>query len=286
MAARLQLLVQDIQHQVRKQRRKRPALRRPLGGRPDQPAVEHARGQEAADEPEQAFVGHPLGHQPHQDVVIDPVEELLQVEVDDEVEAREDVLLRAPDRLMGRASGPKPVARIREVGVPLLLQHLHHRLLDEAVEHRGHAEQANAARRLRYLHPPHRLRRVAAREEPGPYLGPVGLQVIAQLVDGHPVDAGRPLVAPDTRQRLLQVAGLDDRLHRRLLPSRRAFGFGTRRAGFGPLGVGAPGFTLRRRLQGQLQLDVLPPGPHERCRPTGPVRRSGLRRRTGYYALC
>ena len=77
--------------------------------------------------------------------MIDPVEELLQVEVDDEVEAREDVLLRAPDRLMGRASGPKPVARIREVGVPLLLQHLHHRLLDEAVEHRGHAEQANAS---------------------------------------------------------------------------------------------------------------------------------------------
>ena len=99
----------------------RPALRRPLGSRADQPALEHARGQETADEPEQAFVGHPLGHQPHQDVVIDPVEELLQVEVDDEVEAREDVLLRAPDRLMGRASGPEPVARIREAGVPLLL---------------------------------------------------------------------------------------------------------------------------------------------------------------------
>ena len=62
---------------------------------------------------------------------------------------------------------------------------------------------------------------------------------------------------------------------------RRAFGFGVRRAGFGPLGVGAPGFTLRHRLQGQLQLDVLPPGPHERCRPTDPVRRSGLRRRAG-----
>ena len=114
------------------------------------------------------------------------------------------------------------------------------------------------------------LRRVAAGEKPGPDLGPVGLQVIAQLVDGHAVDAGRPLIAPDTRQRLLQIAGLDDRLHRRLLPSRRAFGLGTRRAGFGPLGSGAPGFTLRRRLQGQLQLVVLPPGPHERCRPTDP----------------
>ena len=100
---------------------KRPALRRPLGCRTDQPALEHARGQEAADEPEQAFVGHPLGHQSHQDVVIDPVEELLQVEVNDEVEAREDVFLRTLDRLMGRASGPEPVARIRETRVPLLL---------------------------------------------------------------------------------------------------------------------------------------------------------------------
>ena len=51
-----------------------------------------------------------------------------------------------------------------------------------------------------------------------------------------------------------------------------------------PWVVEAPGFTLRRRLQGQLQLDFLPPGPHERCRPTDPVRRSGLRRRAGYYA--
>ena len=45
---------------------------------------------------------------------------LLHVEVNEEVEAREDVVLRAPDRLMGRASGPEPVTRIREAGVPLL----------------------------------------------------------------------------------------------------------------------------------------------------------------------
>ena len=130
--------------------------------------------------------------------------------------------------------------------------------------HRRHAEQANAARRLRYLYPPYRLRRVAADEEPGPDLGPVGLPVIAQGVDGHPVDAGRPLVASDVRQRLLQIAEFDDRLHRRFIPVRRAFGFGTRHAGFGPTGAGAPGFSLRRRLQGQLHLDVPTRGLHER----------------------
>ena len=39
---------------------------------------------------------------------------------------------------------------------------------------------------------------------------------------------------------------------------------GTRHAGFGPSVSGAAGFTLRLRLQGQFQLDVLPPDPHER----------------------
>src|SRR6267142_6827662 len=54
MTAPLQFLVQYVQHQVRQQRRERTALRRPLVGRPDQP---------------------------HQQVVVDPVEELLQVDV-------------------------------------------------------------------------------------------------------------------------------------------------------------------------------------------------------------
>ena len=92
MAALLQFLVQDIEHQIRQQGRKRPTLRRPLGGRADQPAVQHTRGQEAADQPEQAFVGHPLGHQTHQDVVIDPVEELLQIEIDRDAEETVKVL--------------------------------------------------------------------------------------------------------------------------------------------------------------------------------------------------
>ena len=93
----------------------------------------------------------------------------------------------------------------------------------------------------------------------------MAFQVVTQIIDGHAVDAGRPLVAPDMRQRLPQVAGLDNRIHRRSLPSRWAFGRDARHAGFGPLASGTPGFTLRRRLQGQFQLDVLPPGPHERA---------------------
>src|ERR1700722_8327929 len=65
VAALLQLLVQHVQHQVRQQRREWSALRRALLGRPDQPIRQHARGQKAADQLQDALVGYPLGNEPH-----------------------------------------------------------------------------------------------------------------------------------------------------------------------------------------------------------------------------
>ena len=56
-------------------------------------------------------------------------------------------------------------------------------------------------------------------------------------------------------------------------------------AGFGPSVSSAPVFTLHCRLQGQFQLDLLPPGPHERAALLTLVHRSGLRRQADYYAL-
>ena len=132
------------------------------------------------------------------------------------------------------------------------------------VEHRRNAEQARPARHFRYLHPLHRLRRVGAVEKPGPDLGPVVLQVIAQVIDGHAVDAWRPFVAPDTCQRPSSDCRAPPPPP--LTVPAQPPGVRVRRAhaGFGPLVSGAPGFTLRLRLQGQFQLDFLPLGPHER----------------------
>ena len=45
------------------------------------------------------------------------------------------------------------------------MQHLQHRLLDEAVDNRRDAEQPNATRCLRDLDTPHRLRFVGAVEQ-------------------------------------------------------------------------------------------------------------------------
>ena len=54
-------------------------------------------------------------------------------------------------------------------------------------------------------------------------------------------------------------------LRRSLVLARRGMGYGARHACFGPSQTGAPGFTLRLRRQGRLQLEVLPQGLHERA---------------------
>ena len=58
-----------------------------------------------------------------------------------------------------------------------------------------------------------------------------------------------------TRQRLLQIAGFDHRLHGWSPPGRRAFGVGTRHVNFGPSVSGAPGFSGRETTAMFAQLD-------------------------------
>src|SRR6267143_2671109 len=281
MTAPLQFLVQYVQHQVRQQRRERTALRRPLVGRPDQPIRQHARGQKAADQPPDALVAYPFCDQPHQQVVVDPVEELLQVDVHYPAPARRNQFLRPRHRLMRRAARPKPVAARAERPVPFALQHLQHRLLDEAVENRRDAEGALAPTRLGDLDPPYWKRPVGAVEQLGADRRPVLLQVGRQFRDGHPIDPRRPLVALHLSQRFFQIVACDNHLHQ--LPatprrSRRALHRGPRHRVFGPSGQTAWGFTPHRFAKGQLQLVVLPLGPHEQPALQAPFHRSGLRR--------
>jgi site-specific DNA recombinase len=119
-------------------RSQRSALRRALLRRADQPIRQYARSQKAADQLQDALVRHPLRHQPHQDVVIDPVKELFQIKIHHDVVTGRDVCLRLRHGLMRRAPRPKAEAMCGERPVPVGLQHLHHRLLDEAVKHRRH----------------------------------------------------------------------------------------------------------------------------------------------------
>ena len=77
---------------------------------------------------------NPPRYRRHQLVVIDPVEELLQVEINHPAPFG-DVLLRLGYRLMCRASGPEPVTVFGKLRIPPALQDLHHRLLHHAVQH-------------------------------------------------------------------------------------------------------------------------------------------------------
>ena len=124
---------------------------------------------------------------------------------------------------MRRAAGPEPVARCAERSVPMRLQHLQGRLLDEAVENRRHAEGANASPGLRDLDPPDRPRLVGAVKQSGPDRRPMLFQMRRQRFDAHAVDPRRALVALNLRQRLPQIVPLDNRLHARSGKRRRAF---------------------------------------------------------------
>src|SRR3954453_23414802 len=77
-----------------------------------------------------------------------------------------------------------------------------------------------------------------------------------------PSRPGAPLLRR-TGASAFQIVALDNPVHGRSNPDRRAIGVGSRRAGFGSLWRGARGFTRYRRPKGQLQLAFLPLDPHE-----------------------
>jgi hypothetical protein len=147
-------------------------------------------------------------------------------------------------------------------------------------------KRSSTVGRFRDLNAPHWLRLVGALEELVPDLGPVVFQVGGQILDRHAIKARRALVAPHLRERLPQIVALDNPVHGRSNPDRRAIGAGSRRAGFGSLWRGARGFTRYLRPKGQLQLAFLPLDPHEI---TALFAHSTVRASLGcpnYYALC
>src|SRR2546421_2976566 len=183
----------------------------------------------------------------HQFVVIDSIEELFQIKIDHPSVTLRDVLLRLRHGLMCRPTRSKPIAVRGERRIPLLLQNLHHRLLDEAIQHGWNAKLSHpSAIRLRDFHPSHRFRFVGPVQQLLPNDRPVLLQIVAKLIDGHPVDARATFIAPHLPQCFLQVCSFTYVLH----GSRRvgwAFGLTHRRWRFDVFPSRLPGFTRRRR---------------------------------------
>src|SRR5437868_1131462 len=90
---------------------------------------------------------------------------------------------------MSRPPRPEPVTVIGRRPVPPPLQNLHHRLLDKAIQHGRNAQLPHPASVLFLnLHPSYRLRFIGPIQQLFPDGWPVLLQVVAKLVDGHPID--------------------------------------------------------------------------------------------------
>src|SRR5262249_15635687 len=142
MTPALQLPVEFVEYEVTEQWRKWTSLRSPLHARADQPVLHHPSIQECPDEFQQPLALDPLGDLPHQFVVIDSIEKFLQIKIHAPAVAFGDILLRPCHCLMSRPPRPEPIAVIGKRPIPTPLQDLHHRLLDESIQHRrdGHCE--------------------------------------------------------------------------------------------------------------------------------------------------
>src|ERR1700757_3792202 len=175
------------------------------------------------------------------------IEELLQIEIDHPSVALRDVLLRLSHSVMRRSTRSKPVAVLGKRRVPPPLHYLHHRLLDKTIQYGGDAKLSHPSSiRLRDFHPPYRFRFVGPVQQLLPNGRPVLLQIVAKLIDGHPVDARATFIAPHLPQCFLQVCSFTYVLH----GSTRvgwAFGLTHRRWRFDVFPSRLPGFTRRRR---------------------------------------
>src|SRR5207249_951100 len=91
------------------------------------------------DQLEHIPVQHSHAHATQKLVVRNRIEEFLQIQVHYIRESLGDILLRPCHRLMCRPSRPESIAAVGERPVPAVLQHLHHRLLNEPIYHRWNA---------------------------------------------------------------------------------------------------------------------------------------------------
>ena len=107
-----------------------------------------ARTKIGTKELEHLLIRDPVGHSSHEGVVVHPVEECFQVEIDHPGVTACDGVLSPAHRLMGRAPGAKAVALVGEVGVEEGTEHLEKGLLDKTVQNRWHPETSYLPARL------------------------------------------------------------------------------------------------------------------------------------------
>src|SRR3974390_898746 len=154
------------------------------------------------------------------------------------------------------SSRSKTIAGLGERRVPLPLQNLHHRLLDEAIQHRRDAKLSHPAVRFGDFHPPHRLRFIGPIQQLFSDHWPVLFQVARELVHGDPVHSRATFITFHLLQCFLQVLSLTYFLHQ---PAGSSWAFGSirRHQRFSLFSCDTSGCTRQRRREVQFHLAVL-----------------------------
>src|SRR5437667_1873457 len=257
MSPALQLTVEFVEHEVGQQRRKWTSLGSAFHAGADQSVLHHPSIQECPDEFQQPFVLDSFCDLPHQFVVVDSIEKFLQIEINHPAVTCGNVFLCLGHCLMRGSSRSKTVAVVRERRVPLPLQNLHHRLLDQTIQHRLDTKLSHPSVWLRVFPPPLRFRLVGPTQQLLSDRWPVLLQVVGDSADGHSINARATFLSLHLLQSLLQVFSLTYLLHQSIRAG-WAFGLLHRGVPVGLLPFQFAGFTRWRRREVQFSLDALP----------------------------
>ena len=155
--------------------------------------------------------------------MIHPVEELLQINIDDHAPAFLHMTLRFEHRVVRATARPKAVAVFGERRVDQRLQNLQQGLLNQPVGHRRYPQFPHPAPGLGNLHAAYRLRPVAPRLQFFPDPQPVGLEVLARFPHRQSVHPSTTAIGLDAFPRPDQV--LSRERPREQVNSPQAFGF-------------------------------------------------------------
>ncbi|CAH1747837.1 protein of unknown function [Thauera humireducens] len=226
----LQFPIHLVEQHIGQQRRQRPALRRALKPLHDHAATHDPGHEVTTDQPQHGLVLDSPRQAFHQDVVIDPVEELLQIHIDHHPVTVLHVALCIEHRVVRTASRAKAIAMVRERRINPGLQDLQQGLLDQPIRHRRNPQFAHPAIGLRDLDAAHRRRPVAAIQQGLPNPRPVRSQVGRRLGDRQPIHPSTAAIGFDAFPRRLHVR-FRERLKKQAI-SPRASGFMPRRPCF------------------------------------------------------
>jgi hypothetical protein len=161
--------------------------------------------EEGADQTDNTGVRDFLAQTVDQEVVVHPVEELLQVHIDHDPPPGLHERLRRQDGIVRASARTEAVAVLAEDRIKDRLQHLQERLLDQAVQHRGDAKLSFAAPRLRDHHTTHRLWPIRPLQQAVADSRPLGAQQLGRLVNVQSVHTCRTLVGAHLLQGSLKV---------------------------------------------------------------------------------